>query len=263
MMAFLTCHTTALILLSLLVQGLLPLEQRARTRGVGNHGHFDRDLEARASNDVATDGSSGHNVFERPVIRSESDFVSYCERWFFSSQKDLSNAFVSQGDLVNFLVQTCLAFDEEDLPEFDCPAPAFTSIAVDVQLVFVKHLCNVKVGEDMVECLKSIVETGREFGHGVDLTKSPFAEELCCGLLPFLRLVGLEQSSGKLSRGGRGVKSSRLLYFSLQIAPTAPVQFQAPTCQVGLHLLQSGGRIKLRRLPPLPRQNLNPVPHPR
>jgi hypothetical protein len=216
-MTFRTFHTARLILISLLVRGLLPFEQRAGTRSTSpvNRGYFHRDLPARRSNDVPSDETSGHNVFERPAVQSESEFVSYCESWFLSSQKDISKAFVSQGDLVDFLVETCHIFDEEDVPEFDCPAPTFTSIAVDVQLVFVKHLCNVKVGEEMVKCLKSIVEAGNEFGYGVDLTKSPFAEELCCGLLPFLELVGLEQNSGKSGSDKRDVESSCLLYFCL------------------------------------------------
>lgn len=201
-----TFETAGLILLSLFAQGLLPPVQgfsRGRGTSTSDQGHFPRDLKAGNNNDISNDESNNeHNIFERPTIRSESDFVAYCESWFKSSQQDPPKAFVSQGDLVDFLVETCSTFDEEDLPEFDCPVPTFTSIAVDVQLVFVKHLCNVKVGEEMVECLKSIVDSGREFGYRVDLTKSAFVGELCCGLLPFLELVGLEQNSGKSDGGG-------------------------------------------------------------
>ncbi len=208
-MSFLAFCIVPLIFLSLIVRGLQPSVIRATNRRHSNerhttsigHGHFRRDLRQTTviSNDESTDGEIPcDNVFERKgPIESEADFVSYCEDWLLFFEKDRSNAFVSQGDLVDFLADVCTVFDEEDLPYFDCPAPTFTSIDQDVQIVFVKHLCGLKVGEEMVQCLKSIVDAGTEFGYHVDLTRSPLMEELCCGLIPFVSLVGLRQSTGK------------------------------------------------------------------
>lgn len=154
--------------------------------------HLYRNLGARG----------GDNGYNWPDVESESDFIVYCEHWFMETFKGASMAFVSQDDLVDFLAGTCMVFDEEDIPEFDCPAPTFASIAIEVQLVFVKHLCNVENGEEMLDCLKSIVDGESEFGLDVDIKKSPFVEELCCGLLPFISLVHLEKNSGKLRLEG-------------------------------------------------------------
>ena len=163
-----------------------------------DQGKVRRDLTGGTGNNDSTDeGTTWHNVFEPIEIQSESDFVAYCEGWFLSSQEDISDAFISQGDLVDFLAETCFAFEEEYLPEFACPYPTFTSIAVDVQVVFVRPLCDAAAGEEMVECLKSLVNVGEVFGFGGDLTTSPFAEELCCGLLAFVERVGLEKDAGK------------------------------------------------------------------
>lgn len=204
-----------LLLVSLpvvLVQGLRPLEQgieieglsRKRQPSIGKHQETPLYRDLKANNQDSTDTETLFPVFERKdPIDSEADFVAYCQEFFLFYEDDPSHAFISQGDLIDFIRNVCTVFDAEAIPDFDCPFPTFHTISKNVQYTFVKNLCK---GQDMAVCLQSILSKGTEFGYHEDLTKSSLLEELCCDLVQFIGLVGFRKNSGKLIQSIREVE---------------------------------------------------------
>lgn len=192
----------ALPLVSLVfAQGLRPVERRGlSTRNkrdkIGNEHEPQLYRELTASYDDSTDAETLFPFEFEPMdpINSEGDFVGYCKEWFLFFEDDHSNAFISQGDLIDFIVDVCTVFEGDDIPDFDCPRPTFRTISERVQFMFVQNLCN---GKDVAVCLQTVLNNGTEFGYHEDLTKSLFLEDLCCNLVQFISLVGLRKNSGK------------------------------------------------------------------
>lgn len=165
-----------------------------------------RELKANYDDSTETETLFPYAFERKDPIDSEADFVTYCGEWFLFFEDDHSNAFISQGDLIDFIMDVCTVFDGEDIPDFDCPSPTFRTISDDVQFMFVKRMCE---GKDVAVCLQSILDLGKEFGYNEDLTKSSFLDEFCCDLVPFISLVGLRNNSGKLIRSINERKNQR------------------------------------------------------
>lgn len=172
---------------------LLPMAL-SQTLPFGLHRHnATRTLGARPN---YPDAPEQPDVVDRPEIDTEDDFVLYCVDVLVASHTEPTNALISQQDLVYLVNEICSIFDDKNLPEFDCPSPKFTAISMDVQLVFIRHLCDVDIEEDMLICLNAMIDSG-DFGVTVDLSQSFFPEKVCCDLLPFLSQHNLYQSDGK------------------------------------------------------------------
>jgi hypothetical protein len=138
-----------------------------------------------------------------PNIETELQFITYCQDWLLpKTNKDI----ISQDDFADFLVEACDVLHDRDLPDFRCPTPAFTDLAIRVQFLFARYSCDGASGskdgasgsKDISQCLKSYLASGEEFGLVVtkktrkDVESTVF--EICCGLLSFLTLAELEYS---------------------------------------------------------------------
>jgi hypothetical protein len=132
---------------------------------------------------------------DQPTIESESEFIAHCQDWFSSFEDDM----ISQHDFSSFLADVCDILEDEELPALDCPEPTFDSLGLNVQVLFVKHICS--SSQQPLECLASLVASSDEFGYEVTKKKqswimSTLVEELCCGLLPFLELARFDEDAG-------------------------------------------------------------------
>jgi hypothetical protein len=158
---------------------------------------------------LSGDGDYSYDESEDPGnifgsnIETELQFTTHCQDWLLpKTNKDI----ISQDDFADFLVEACDVLHDRDLPDFRCPTPAFTDLAIRVQFLFARYSCDGASGskdgasgsKDISQCLKSYLASGEEFGLVVtkktrkDVESTVF--EICCGLLSFLTLAELEYS---------------------------------------------------------------------
>ena len=109
------------------------------------------------------------DVIWEPNIESEEDFIAHCHGWFLSKT---TIVLISEEDFTGFLCHLCDILHDEKLAAFDCPCLAFSALDGHIQ--------------DLLY---------NEVGQAVDRVNS-----LCCGLLPFMRLLELEPNFGRLLR---------------------------------------------------------------
>ena len=129
-------------------------------------------------------------------IETELQFTTHCQDWLLPKT---NNEIISQDDFADFLVEACDVLHDEDLPDFRCPTPAFTDLAIRVQFLFARYSCDGASGsQDISQCLESYSASGEEFGLVVNKKTRKDVEstvfEICCGLLSFLTLAELEHS---------------------------------------------------------------------
>lgn len=122
----------------------------------------------------------------------KSDFLEYCNSWFLDGLTVGGSNFISQDDFVDFLVDTCGSFNDKELITFDCLAPSFSSVPINVQLVFVQQLCSSR--PDQISCLELLINSGNDFGYSNGPAITGIVDELCCHLTPYYKDAG---SGGK------------------------------------------------------------------
>jgi hypothetical protein len=149
---------------------------------------------------LSNDGDS--NEYKDPdnssetTIETELQFTTHCQGWLLPKT---NNGIISQDVFADFLVEACDVLHDEDLPDFRCPTPAFTDLAIRVQFLFARYSCDGASGsQDISQCLESYSASGEEFRlvgkkkSRKDVESTVF--EVCCGLLSFLTLAELEHS---------------------------------------------------------------------
>jgi hypothetical protein len=154
------------------------------------------EMQIYLSNDGDYDEYEDPDYFSGPNIETELQFTTHCQDWLLPKR---NNQIISQDDFADFLVEACDVLHDEDLPDFRCPTPAFTDLAIRVQFLFARYSCNGASGsEEISQCLESYLARGEEFGLVVtrktrkDVESTVF--EICCGLLSFLTLAELDYS---------------------------------------------------------------------
>ena len=190
-------------ILILIVLALAPtyiLAESPSFRALKGEGGPDLDhIEERRmswSNEGDYDEYEDPDKIHRPNIETELQFITHCQDWLLPKT---NNEIISQDDFADFLVDVCDVLHDEDLPDFRCPTPAFTDLAIRVQFLFARYSCDgASSSQDISQCLESYSAKGEEFGLVVkkrtrkDLESTVF--EICCGLLSFLTLAELEHS---------------------------------------------------------------------
>jgi hypothetical protein len=153
-------------------------------------------------------GKNKGNIFDHGnpqsfSVANEDEFVGVCQGYFLSPEITGNDDFVSQNDFVGFTTGLCNALDAEELPDFECmlASPQFSNLAVRVQLAFVWSICPTDDKNDLMECLADLASSSIDFGYQLKKFKKSEKRDrilrLCCSLLPFISLVGLDPVNGE------------------------------------------------------------------
>lgn len=137
------------------------------------------------------------NIFDPPVIESESEFLVYC-REQLTSASVTDDGLVSQEEFAEFLEFVCDVMHDEKIPQFGCPTPDFEDLSTKVQLTFAYFICGGT--DDLITCLNDFVSSGEDFGFDTTFPEKVEGDVLgvCCALFPFLVETNIDPLSGKL-----------------------------------------------------------------
>ena len=137
------------------------------------------------------------NIFDVPVIESETEFLVHC-REELTSASVVEDGIVSQEEFAGFFEFVCDVMDGEKLPDFGCPTPNFDDLSLRVQLTFAYFLCGGT--DDLITCLNDFKSTGEDFGFDATFPEKVEGDVLgvCCALFPFLVETNIDPLSGKL-----------------------------------------------------------------
>ena len=141
-------------------------------------------------------------LLQKTVNRENESFSELQLEYFetctetFLSDKVVGDGIISQNDFTEHLVQFCETYSAPEMTEFpfQCPDNSFTSLPVDVQLIFTYGVCKTDKGYPhqmkCLESLDSLSEMGADFGYIVtpetrtDVEVS--VENLCFNLFPIV-----------------------------------------------------------------------------
>ena len=101
---------------------------------------------------------------------------------------------ISQNEFASKLVDFCDHFMVDNIAGYECPEDRFSSLDVDLQLIFVYSLCpEDDTDQERAACidsLRGLDSAGIEFGYIVTPETMPMVSEdvehLCFGLFPFV-----------------------------------------------------------------------------
>ena len=164
-------------------------------------------------------------------IYTEHEFIEYCHYYFkqysgktdgrernSKNNNDRNGKFISQDDYASFFDGLCNTFHDEDVPTFHCPNPTFNELDTTIQLLFVTDICSSMDSDNhnedeqpnnsLVLCLNALVLSNAAFGyhHHSDNTDqgdvvSMMFDDICCKLLDFMTLVGLDPDGTDTLKG--------------------------------------------------------------
>ena len=190
--------TTLAIILSILgvyqlAEASLPKGQRLRHRTPDNGSHPQPVVRRLQPEHRRAQKKRGQGGADGQYTVQEEEYFAYC-REELTSDDVTADGIISQNEFADKLVDFCGHFMVDNIAGHRCPLNRFSSLDVDLQLVFVFALCPEDDPEDQrvacVNSLRSLDDAGIEFGYIVSPeTMTEVAEDvehLCSGLFSFV-----------------------------------------------------------------------------
>ena len=136
-------------------------------------------------------GHKGREAQLEQYSDSEQDFFNFCTEELLSDAV-VGDGIISQNDFGDKMGLFCRTFTAPTFTNVDCPATTFTSLSVDVQLIFLIAVCPEDEGKtaqmDCLHSLDSLNGMGADFGYIVSSEMMPevenTVENLCFELVP-------------------------------------------------------------------------------
>ena len=195
-------NSLAIVVSALLLSSIKMTNAHAALRTMGSNQMEFADVEpifvepSFDSNDVNSNEDAQSSEYDK--IETEVDFVEHCLDSLMLP--DRKRHFISQIEFSRFLADMCDILDGNDVAvnDLNCPVPLFETLDPSIQYVFARGICEGTENPDPWDCIQALLEPGVDFGFSVT-KKSRVATEamifdLCCSLLYFVRIPGLENS---------------------------------------------------------------------
>jgi hypothetical protein len=140
-------------------------------------------------------GGDGDDTSDLPLIYTDVQiqYFDFCETELLSDEV-IDDGIISQDDFASKLAEFCETFTVDNVAGFQCPEDRFSSLDVNLQLIFAFGVC--RDDDPMVtqlQCLQGLLNVdgmGMEFGYMVTTETMPVVEmdvyQLCFRLFPFV-----------------------------------------------------------------------------